>query len=212
MNFTHSSYSESGPDHKKRLPLPRLGVLGSGKGSNFSAILEAVSEKKLAAEIVFVASDHANAGILKKASAAGLPTYVIEETKFKTRLSENVERKLVEQMQNAGVEVLVLAGYMRVIKAPTLEAFAGKIINIHPSLLPKFRGLEAWRQALEAGENEAGCTVHLVDEGIDTGRILAQARVPVLPDDTAESLHARIQVQEHRLYPETLRQFLQNLS
>jgi len=101
----------------------------------------------------------------------------------------------------------VLAGFMRVVKEPLLHAFPGRILNIHPSLLPAFRGLEAWRQALESGVPEAGCTVHLVDAGVDTGAILGQSRVPVLPEDTAETLHARIQVAEHELYPRTVREF-----
>jgi phosphoribosylglycinamide formyltransferase-1 len=111
-------------------------------------------------------------------------------------------------LKNAGVELVVLAGYMRVVKSPLLEAFPRRVINIHPSLLPNFRGLEAWRQALEAGAAKTGCTVHYVDGGVDTGEILAQAEVPVLPGDTAESLHARIQVAEHQLYPEVIRQLV----
>jgi phosphoribosylglycinamide formyltransferase-1 len=111
---------------------------------------------------------------------------------------------MVRRLQEAKVDLVVLAGYMRMVKAPLLEAFPGRVVNIHPSLLPKFPGLEAWRQALESGETETGCTVHLVDEGMDTGPILAQERVPILPGDTSESLHARIQVAEHRLYPRVI--------
>jgi phosphoribosylglycinamide formyltransferase-1 len=185
----------------------RLGVLGSGKGSNFRAIHEAIQTGQLAASIVVVCADVADAGILSLARDAGLPTLLIEESRFKTRLSTEIEEDLVERLCDSGVELVVLAGYMRMLKAPTLEAFPRRIINIHPSLLPKFRGLEAWRQALEAGETFTGCTVHFVDEKMDSGEIIAQAEVPILPDDTPASLHARIQQAEHRLYPEVLGRF-----
>jgi phosphoribosylglycinamide formyltransferase-1 len=147
------------------------------------------------------------AGILQLAAGAGIPCATVTDPRFKTKLSPEVEAEQVALLQQAGVDLVVLAGYMRMIKAPMLEAFPRRIINIHPSLLPKFPGLAAWRQALEAGEKTAGCTVHYVDAGMDTGEILAQAEVPVLPDDTAETLHARIQVEEHRLYPEVIASF-----
>ena len=185
----------------------RLGVLGSGKGSNFRAILEAIQQNTLDAEPVLVLSDHADAGILTLARDAGIPAEFIDEPRFKTRLSEEVERSVVARLQAARVDYVVLAGYMRMVKPPLLQAFPRRVINIHPSLLPKFPGLEAWRQALEAGEKVTGCTVHYVDEGMDTGEIIEQIEVPVLPDDTAESLHARIQVAEHELYPRVLRKF-----
>ncbi len=180
----------------------RLGVLGSGKGSNFASILRAISAGDLAAEIVTVGSDKADAGILRLAEEAGLPTFTIEEPRYRTRLSTEVEVDLAERL--AGVDLVVLAGYLRVIKAPLLDAFPRRIINVHPSLLPKYRGLAGWQQALTAGESVAGCTVHYVDAGVDTGEILAQAEVPVLPEDTAETLHVRIQVAEHQLYPAVL--------
>jgi len=183
----------------------RLGVLGSGKGSNFRAILEAIQQHTLDAEAVLVLSDHADAGILTLAREAGIPAEFIAEPRFKTRLSEEVERDLVEKLKAARVDLVVLAGYMRMVKSPLLEAFPRRIINIHPSLLPKFPGIEAWRQALEAGEEVTGCTVHYVDHGMDTGEIIDRLQVPILPGDTAESLHARIQVAEHELYPRVLR-------
>ncbi len=185
----------------------RLGILGSGKGSNFRAILEAIQAGHLAAEVSIVISDIPGAGILKLAEDAGIPTLTLREPRYKTRLSPEVEADLVSALKNAGVHLVVLAGYMRMVKAPFLDAFPRRIINIHPSLLPKFPGLEAWRQALEAGESVTGCTVHFVDAGMDTGEILARAEVPVLPGDTAESLHARIQVAEHHLYPEVIASF-----
>lgn len=181
----------------------RLGVLGSGKGSNFSAILRAIRAGGLDAEVVVVGSDVADAGILRIGADAGIPTFAVSEPTFRTRLSPEVEAGLAERL--AGVDLVVLAGYMRVIKAPLLEAFPRRIVNVHPSLLPAFRGLAAWRQALEAGVEVAGCTVHYVDDGVDTGEVLGQTEVPVLADDTPESLHARIQVAEHALYPAVLR-------
>ena len=186
----------------------RLGVLGSGKGSNFRAILEAIRAGRLDARIVVVCSDVLDAGILALARDAGIATAWIEETGFKTRLSTECEEDLVERLRHAGVDLVILAGYMRMLKAPMLEAFPRRIINIHPSLLPKFRGVEAWRQALEAGETVTGCTVHFVDEGMDSGRVIEQAEVPILPGDTPERLHARIQEAEHRLYPEVIGRFV----
>jgi phosphoribosylglycinamide formyltransferase 1 len=185
----------------------RLGVLGSGKGSNFRAIHEAIRRGWLDAQVAIVCSDVVDAGILRLARDAGLATALIEETRFKTRLSTEREKALVDQLRASGVDLVILAGYMRILKAPMLEAFPRRIINIHPSLLPNFRGLEAWRQALEAGETVTGCTVHFVDEGMDSGEIIAQAEVPILPGDTPESLHARIQQAEHQLYPQVVGKF-----
>jgi phosphoribosylglycinamide formyltransferase-1 len=184
-----------------------LGVLGSGKGSNFRAILEAVESGKLQARIAIVCSDVPDAGILKLARDAGIATTWIEEKRFKTRLSTESEQDLVKQLRGAEVDLVVLAGYMRMLKDPMLEAFPRRIINIHPSLLPKFPGLEAWRQALEAGESMTGCTVHFVDEGMDSGEIIARANVPILAGDNPIRLHARIQEAEHKLYPEVIQRF-----
>ena len=183
----------------------RIGVLGSGKGSNFRAIADAIDGGMLAAEVCVVISDVASAGILALARERGLRAEFVEPGRFKTKLEPDAELRVVEILQSAGAEWVVLAGYMRMIKPPLLEAFPGRIINIHPSLLPAFPGLEAWKQALAAGVPETGCAVHFVDAGMDTGEIIAQRAVPVLPGDTAESLHARIQVAEHALYPAVLR-------
>ena len=130
---------------------------------------------------------------------------------FKTKLSEEAEQVIVQLFQKAQVDFIVLAGFMRVIKEPLLAAFPKKILNIHPSLLPKFPGLNAWRQALEANEHTSGCTVHLVDSGVDTGTILGQKQVPILTNDTAEILHARIQTAEHELYPRIVNEFAKRL-
>ena len=182
----------------------QLAVIGSGKGSNFASILQSIGSGQLAADVRLVAADNPDAGILDLARGAGIETHLIDEPRFRTKLSPGVEAILAERMSAADVDLIVLAGYMRVVKSPLLDAFPGRIINIHPSLLPSFRGLDAWQQALDAGVKETGCTVHRVDAGVDTGKILAQSYVPVLPDDTAASLHARIQIAEHALYPQVL--------
>ena len=184
-----------------------LGILGSGKGSNCRAILEQISAGKLAAEARLVISDVFDAGILDIAREFGVPNAYLPPGKFRTRLEPAVEMELVKLLRDAGVELVVLAGFMRVLKEPMLTAFPRRIINLHPSLLPKFPGVEAWKQALDAGEKITGCTVHYVDAGIDSGEIIAQRKVPVLPGDTAESLHARIQIAERALYPEVIAQF-----
>ena len=184
---------------------PRLGVLGSGQGTNFVALQEAILHGALEAEIVLVASDKAEAPILARAATFGLPTAVLSASPFKTKLSPEGDIALVELLRRHGVEWVVLAGYMRVVKQPLLDAFPNRIVNIHPSLLPAFKGLRAWEQALAAGVGETGCTVHFVNEQVDGGATIAQERVPILPGDTAESLHARIQAAEHRLFPAALR-------
>ena len=184
---------------------PRLAVLGSGKGSNFVAIQESILAGKLDARIVLVVSDLPDAIILSKAAAFGLPTATLPPSPFRTKLSPEGEIALVELLRRHAVEWVVLAGYMRVVKEPLLSAFPNRIINIHPSLLPAFKGLRAWEQALAAAVPETGCTVHFVNRDIDAGEIIAQQRVPILPGDTPETLHARIQVAEHELYPAALR-------
>ena len=184
-----------------------LGILGSGKGSNCRAILEQIREGKLSANAALVLSDVFDAGILDIAREFGVPNVYLPPGNFRTRLEPKVEMELVRLLQEAGVELVVLAGFMRVLKEPMLAAYPGRIINIHPSLLPKFPGIEAWKQALAAGEKITGCSVHYVDAGIDSGEIIAQQRVPVLPNDTPESLHERIQVAERALYPKVIAQF-----
>jgi phosphoribosylglycinamide formyltransferase-1 len=184
-----------------------LGILGSGKGSNCRAILEQIRAGKLAAEPRLIVSDVLDSGILDIAREFGVTNAYLPPGKFRTRLEPAVERELVRMLEEAGVELVVLAGFMRVLKEPMLEAFPSRIINLHPSLLPKYPGIQAWRQALAAGEKMTGCTVHYVDAGIDSGEILAQRTVPIRPNDTPESLHARIQIAERELYPEVIRSF-----
>ena len=178
-----------------------LGVMGSGSGSNMQAILDAIDEGTLDAQIGLVLSDNPDAFILERARKRGIETGVIDCRGFKTKFPEESQMETAERLMAAGVELVCLAGFLRLVKRPLLDAFPNKILNIHPSLLPAFPGLESWKQALDAGASEAGCTVHFVDDGMDTGPIILQESVPILSNDTAESLHARIQVIEHRLYP-----------
>ncbi len=185
-----------------------LGILGSGKGSNCRAILEQIRDGRLEAEARLVVSDVFDAGILDIAREFGVPNLYLPPGNFRTRLEPAVEAELVRLLRQAGVQLVVLAGFMRVLKEPMLAAFPRRIINIHPSLLPKFPGIEAWKQALVAGEKVTGCSVHYVDAGIDSGEIIRQRKVPVLADDTPESLHARIQLAERELYPEVITQFV----
>jgi phosphoribosylglycinamide formyltransferase-1 len=183
----------------------RLGILGSGKGSNMVAIAEACAAGQIPAEIAVVISDVADAGILERARERRLPSEFIAPGKFRTKLDEEAEQAFVKRLLEARVDLIVLAGFMRILKGDFLRAFAGRVVNIHPSLLPAFPGLEAWKQALDYGVKVTGCTVHLVDQGIDSGPILGQETVPVLPGDTPSSLHERIQEAERRLYPQVVR-------
>lgn len=179
----------------------RLGVLGSGKGSNFIAIADAIAAGKISAEVAIVLSDVEAAGILARARERKIPAQFIPPGKFRTKLEEEAEHAFVQALRTAQVDLIVLAGFMRVLKGEFLRAFEGRIVNVHPSLLPSFPGLEAWKQALDHGVKVAGCTVHFVDAGVDSGAIIGQQTVPVLDHDTAESLHARIHAAEHELYP-----------
>ena len=179
----------------------RLGILGSGKGSNFVAIADAIAAGKIPAHVAIVLSDVENAGILAHAGERKIPAQFIPPGKFRTKLDEAAEHAVVEALRAANVDLVVLAGFMRVLKGEFLRAFEGRIINVHPSLLPSFPGLAAWQQALDHGVKVAGCTVHFVDAGVDSGAIIGQQVVPVLDADTAESLHQRIHTAEHELYP-----------
>lgn len=183
-----------------RRPL-RLGVLGSGKGSNFRALMEQINDGRLDAEVRIVISDVEDAGILSLARDFQIPGLYVRPGRFRAKLEPEVEKDVVRLLREASVELVILAGFMRIAKQSLLGAFPRKIINIHPSLLPKFPGLEAWKQALAAGETVTGCTVHYVEAGIDTGEILGQRTVPILPGDTPDRLHVRIQKAEHALLP-----------
>ena len=179
----------------------RLGILGSGAGSNFVAIAEACAAGKIPAQVALVLSDVETAGILQHARERKLPAQFIPPGKFRTKLDEAAERAFVGALQEARADLVVLAGFMRVLKGEFLRAFAGRIVNIHPSLLPSFPGLEAWKQALDHGVKVTGCTVHFVDAGVDAGPIIGQHTVPVLDHDTPDSLIQRIHSAEHELYP-----------
>lgn len=182
----------------------QLGILGSGKGSNCRAILERIQGGQLHAEVKVIISDVFDAPILEIAREFSIPHAYLPPGRFRTRLEPEAEIDLVRMLRDVDVDLVVLAGFMRVLKSPMLDAFPRRIINIHPSLLPKYPGLEAWKQALAAGEVETGCTVHYVDQEIDHGDIVARRKVAVLPNDSAETLHARIQAAEHELYSEAI--------
>ncbi|MBC8127816.1 MAG: phosphoribosylglycinamide formyltransferase [Gloeobacteraceae cyanobacterium ES-bin-144] len=188
-----------------------LGILGSGSGSNMQAILDAIEAGTLDAQISIVLSDNPSAFILERAAKRGIETGVIDCHGFRTKFPENAQQETAARLKAAGVELVCLAGFLRLVKRPLLEAFPNRILNIHPALLPAFPGLDSWKQALDAGVSETGCTVHFVDDGMDTGPVLLQEKVPVMPDDTPESLHARIQVLEHRLYPAAITKAAQAL-
>lgn len=179
----------------------RLGVLGSGTGSNFVAIAEACAAGKVPAQVAMVISDVADALILERARERRLPARYIAPGKFRTKLEDEAERVYISALQEARVDLVVLAGFMRVLKGEFLRAFEGRVVNLHPSLLPAFPGLAAWKQALEYGVKVTGCTVHYVDAGVDSGPILGQQTVPVFDDDTPQSLLQRIHSAEHELYP-----------
>lgn len=179
----------------------RIGVLGSGKGSNFAALADACAAGKIPAQVAIVLSDVNNAGILQRAQEKSIAARFIEPGKFRTKLEEEAENAFIKALKEARVDLIALAGFMRVLKGEFLREFEGRIVNVHPSLLPSFPGLEAWKQALDSGVKVTGCTVHFVDAGVDSGPIIAQQSVPVLDDDTPEILHQRIQIAEHELYP-----------
>ncbi len=182
----------------------RIAVLGSGNGTNCQSILDAIQAGTLHATVVGIISDVQDAGILARARTHNIPAVWMPVPDSKTRFDGEAEQACIRQLHDWNADVVVLAGFMRIIKAALLQAFPQRILNIHPSLLPAFPGIAAWKQALEYGVKLTGCTVHIVDAGTDTGPILAQRAVPVLDDDTPESLHARIQEQEHIIYPEAL--------
>jgi len=185
----------------------RLGVLASGRGSNLQSILDAVASGRLAAQVRVVVSDQADAEALVRARRAGVPAVAVSTDGLRTRLEAATEAEVVRVLRAHEVELVVLAGFMRVLHAPLLEAFPDAIINIHPSLLPAFPGLDAQRQALEHGVKITGCTVHFVDAGVDQGPIIGQRPVPIVDGDTRDSLADRILIEEHHLLVEVLDHF-----
>jgi phosphoribosylglycinamide formyltransferase-1 len=184
--------------------LLRLGVLGSGRGSNLVAIAEAIGRGDLPAKITAAISDVEDTAFLQHAEQLGIPGQFIHPGKYRTKLDENAEQAYIAALQSAHVDLVVLAGFMRILKGEFLRAFEGRVINIHPSLLPSFPGLEAWKQALDYGVKHTGATVHFVDQGIDSGAIIAQETLPVQDEDTPESLLERIHSAEHRILPDAI--------
>ena len=182
---------------------PRLAVLISGRGSNLQSIIDAVNAGSLDATIAIVVSSRADAAGLLRAREAGIEAVHLDPRACADR--EAYDRPIVERLRARAVDLVCLAGFMRLVGAPLLEAFANRMLNVHPSLLPAFPGLEAQRQALEHGVSVSGATVHLVTAGLDDGPIVMQSTVPVLPDDTVDSLSARILIEEHKIYPEAIR-------
>ena len=182
-----------------------VGVLASGRGSNFQALWAAEQAGVLGARLVCLLSDNPSANALQRAADRGLQTRLVDAGGKRGQLSETAQGEIVAFLRHHEVDLVCLAGFMRIVGRTLLEAFPNAILNIHPSLLPSFPGLEAPRQALEHGVKVTGCTVHLVDAGIDTGPIVTQAAVAVRVDDTPETLSARILEQEHRIYPEAVR-------
>jgi phosphoribosylglycinamide formyltransferase-1 len=189
---------------KSTSPQPILGVLGSGRGSNLQSILDAIAGGTLPVKVGCVIADVADAFILERARRAGVPAFHVDMAPFKTKLDGDAQARVVDILRRHGVNFVVLAGFMRIVKPGLLDAFPNRVLNIHPSLLPAFPGLAAWEQAVNYGAKVAGCTVHFVDAGMDTGPIILQRTVPVLDDDTPSTLHARIQEQEHLAYPEAI--------
>ncbi|WP_291076723.1 phosphoribosylglycinamide formyltransferase [Hyphomonas sp.] len=181
----------------------KLAILISGRGSNMKALLEAARDPSFPAQPVLVLSNRPDARGLETAAAEGIATHAIDHKTFgKDR--EAFERAMHEQLEAAGVEIIALAGFMRVLTPWFVNTWEGRMINIHPSLLPKYKGLDTHQRAIDAGDSEAGCTVHWVSPGVDDGEIIQQAAIPILPGDSADSLAARILPVEHRLYPEAL--------
>jgi len=182
--------------------MKNIGILISGRGSNLQAIIDATAAGRLDARIAIVISNRADAGGLECASRAGIDTLVLSHKAYPSR--DDYDRALVDELRARRVDLVCLAGFMRLLSATFVEAFPHRILNVHPSLLPAFPGIDAQRQALEHGVKISGATVHLVTPELDAGPVVLQAAVPVCDDDTPDTLAARILVEEHRLYPEAI--------
>jgi phosphoribosylglycinamide formyltransferase-1 len=178
---------------------PKLGFMASGSGTNFAAIAESIQSNELNAKIGVLIYNNPKAKVQEQAEKYQIPKVLINHRDFASR--EALDEAIVTTFKEYGVEWVIMAGWMRIITPVLLDAFAERVINIHPSLLPSFRGIRAIEQALAAGVKVTGCTVHFASLEVDSGPIIAQAVVPVLPNDTAETLHARIQIQEHKIFP-----------
>lgn len=186
---------------------PRLAILISGRGTNLQAFIDACARGELAAQIGIVITNNPEAAGLQRAESAGLATRAIDHRDFATR--EAFDQALVNELQAASIDLVVLAGFMRILTPVLVEPFVGRLLNIHPSLLPNYPGMRTHRRALDAGDAEAGATVHFVTQELDGGPPILQGPMPILPDDTAESLAARVSIQEHAMYPLAVRWYLQ---
>lgn len=187
------------------MPKLKLGVLASGRGSNFQSIINAINSGRLIAEIVVLITDNASAFAIERAKKHGIEYLVISPKEYSS--GDDFFVKITEELKKRDAGLVILAGFMRIVRKPLIDAFPNLIMNIHPALLPAFPGLHGQRQALEYGVKISGCTVHFVDEGMDTGPVIIQAAVPLLQDDTEETLSERILKLEHEIYPEAIRLF-----
>ena len=189
------------PNKSSQKPI-KLGIMASGSGTNFEAVAQAIADGKLNAEIMVLIYNNPQAQVRLRAEKWQIPTVLINHREYPQR--EELDRKIVITLQEYGVEWVVMAGWMRIVTQVLLDNFRDRVINIHPSLLPSFKGINAIEQALKAKVKIAGCTVHLVSLEVDSGQIIMQSAVPVLPNDTLETLHARIQTQEHLILPQAI--------
>ncbi|MBI4689395.1 MAG: phosphoribosylglycinamide formyltransferase [Nitrospirae bacterium] len=183
----------------------KLGVLASGRGSNFQAIIAEIEKGNLKASVEILITDNPSAFAIERAKKHNINYIFIDPKEFPTK--DAFFKRIADELKVRGVELVILAGFMRIVRKPLIDAFPDRIMNIHPALLPAFPGLHGQRQALDYGVKISGCTVHFVDEGMDTGPIIIQASVPVLPDDTEDTLSERILSSEHKIYPEAVRLF-----
>lgn len=186
----------------------KIAVFASGNGSNFQAIAEAIASKQIDAIICFLFCDNPKAYVIERAKKMGIPFTVFSPKNYENRAA--YETELLKQLEINAVDLIVLAGYMRIIGPTVLMAYANRILNIHPSLLPSFPGRNSIQDAFEANEKETGVTVHFVDEGVDTGPIIAQEKVIILPEDTVDSLEAKIHQVENRLFPQVIQKVIEN--
>lgn len=200
---TPSFISPTVPLEQLRLLTPlKLGVMASGSGSNFEALMKSIQAKELNAQVKVLIYNNPDAKVKERSDRWGIPAVLLNHRHFTSR--DLLDEAIVNTFQEYGVDWVIMAGWMRIVTPVLLEAFPLRILNIHPSLLPSFRGIRAVEQALEFGVKVTGCTVHYASSEVDSGPIIAQAVVPILPDDTPDSLHARIQVQEHQILPRAI--------
>ena len=210
MTDTPSLISPTPITSSKALPPLILGVMASGSGSNFEAVAKSIETGNLNAKIAILIHNRPDIQVIDRAQKRGIPTVLLDHRNYPTR--EDLDRAIVATLQAHQVECVVMAGWMRVITQVLIDAFVDRVINIHPSLLPSFPGIRSIEQALAAKVKITGCTVHLVSLEVDSGPILVQSAVPVLPEDTAATLHARVQMQEHIILPQAIELLAQKLT